>query len=142
MMHGQFFQRLQRIDPIRRRLLIRALITLAGSSAAVAVLPFSRAIGFGGLPLGESGVAPPIADVVWAVQAAARRVPWRAKCIEQGLAVQRLLRKSGCDALLHYGARHEPSSGRLQAHVWITVDGDTVIGGEEAREYKEIATFP
>lgn len=69
-------------------------------------------------------------------------MPWRTMCIEKGVAVQRLLRKSGVDAQLHYGARHEPGSGKLQAHVWVTVGGEAVIGGEEAVDFNEIATFP
>jgi hypothetical protein len=63
-------------------------------------------------------------------------------CIEKGLAVQRLLRQSGVDALLHYGAQQIPSSGKLQAHVWVTVGGDAVIGGEEAAGFAELARYP
>jgi len=63
-------------------------------------------------------------------------------CIEKGLALQRLLRTSGTDARLHYGARHDPVSGRLEAHVWVTVDGRAVIGGEEAVGFAEVASYP
>lgn len=63
-------------------------------------------------------------------------------CIEKGIAVQRLLRQSGIDALLHYGARHDLGCGSLEAHVWVTVGGHAVIGGEEALDFTEIAVFP
>ena len=70
-----------------------------------------------------------------------RRLPWRTKCIEKGLAVQRLLRSGGVDALLHYGARHA-ENGMLEAHVWVSVDGETVIGGDEAPGFAELAQYP
>jgi hypothetical protein len=63
-------------------------------------------------------------------------------CIEKGLAAQRLIRGSGADAILQYGARHHPDSGRLEAHVWVTVDGRAVIGGREAECFAAIATYP
>jgi hypothetical protein len=63
-------------------------------------------------------------------------------CIEKGLATQRMLREAGIDAVLHYGARHADDSGKLQAHVWVSVAGETIIGGEEAPDFAEIATYP
>ena len=133
---------MQRMRADRLWLLMQAGVTLGLSSAAVALLPFKRALGYGSVEVFRRRGPVSVADCVWAVEAAARRAPWRALCIERGIAVQRLLRKRGVDALLHYGARHEPGSGRLQAHVWVTVDGHAVIGGEEAVGYSEIASFP
>jgi hypothetical protein len=63
-------------------------------------------------------------------------------CIEKGLAVQRILRSSGVNAVLHYGARHHSETSRLEAHVWVTVDGRPVIGGEDAPEFASVATYP
>ena len=126
----------------RRRLLIRAVLLLAGASAALTLMPFRRAIAFGSVPLRRRGAGANVEDCVWAVEAAARRVPWRAMCIEQGLAVQRMLRESGIGAVLHYGANREAPSGDLKAHVWVSVDGKPVIGGREAADYREVATFP
>jgi hypothetical protein len=131
-----------RLERARRRLLVRAVIALAGASAALSFLPFRRAIAFGSVPLRAPRRAPAITDYVWAVEAAARRVPWRALCIEQGLALQHMLRNSGIDAVLHYGARHEPGSDDLQAHVWVTVGTDVVIGGREASGFALVASFP
>ena len=123
----------------RQVLLARAAGVLAAASAAVRFLPFQRAIRFGCVPamgrrLGEVG------DQVWAVEAAARLLPVRAKCIEKGLAVQRLLRRRGVDAVLHYGVGRD-AVGALNAHVWVSVDGCTVIGGEEAPNFRCVATY-
>lgn len=133
--------RLRRLGRARRGLLLRAGLVLSLASAAVALLPFRRAIRFGSIDRDPARLDR-TEDIVWAVEAIARRVPWRAKCIEQGLAVQRLLRRSGVDARLHYGARHHPRTGKLEAHVWVTSGGKTIIGGEEAGGFAEVACYP
>lgn len=133
--------RLRRLPSERRRALVRAFLALTAASAAVAVLPFRKAIGFGSIPLKRRVNVIPN-DCVWAVEVAARWLPWRAMCIQRGLAVQRLLRSGGVEAVLHYGARRVADSGRLEAHVWVTVADRAVIGGEEAAGFAEIAMFP
>jgi hypothetical protein len=75
------------------------------------------------------------------VEAAGRRLPWRTVCIEKGLAAQRLLRQGGADARLHYGARHS-DTGKLEAHVWVSVEDTVVIGGEEADGFAELGVYP
>lgn len=138
---GETVRRLSRLTAAQWLLLARAVATLGAASAAVAIVPFRRAVAFGAVNLQSPGNRRSVRDCVWAVEAAARRVPWRAMCFEQGLAVQRLLRKSGVDAVLHYGARQSPAS-RLEAHVWVSVGGETVIGGEMASQFQLIASFP
>jgi hypothetical protein len=141
MTRSTLLSRLHRLGPARRRLLLRSVLAVTAASLAVALLPFRRAILFGSVPLGpRTGHVP--SECAWAIEAAARRLPWRALCIEQGLAAQRLLRRAGIDARLHYGARHEPGEANLEAHVWVTVDGRPVIGGDEAGDFAEIASYP
>jgi hypothetical protein len=136
-------ERFRRLGRERQSLLIEAAVELALASAAVAFLPFRRAIARGSTRLGEAGDrAVTVETLVWAVEAAARRLPWRTVCIEQGLAAQRMLRRRGIDARLHYGARTDHSASRLEAHVWVTVDGVPVIGGAEAARFAAIATYP
>lgn len=136
------FLRFQRLGAERRALLVRASLVLTAASAGVALLPFRRAIRFGCVDSGGRRTASGIERYVWAVEAAARRLPWRTMCIEKGLAVQRLLRSNGYDARLHYGARHGGSSGKLEAHVWVSVGGDVVIGGEEAPGFAVVQSYP
>ena len=133
--------RLYRMDPARRRLVLRAAAAVTAASAAVALLPFRRAIRFGSSPVGGAQRVAP-SECVWAVEAAARRLPWRTMCIQKGLAAQRLLRESGTDARLHYGARHHPETGKLEAHVWVSAGGSIVIGGDEAGEFAELGVYP
>lgn len=137
------FTRFRRLGRERQSLLIEATLELALASAAVALLPFRRAIVRGSTPLGEAGDrAGTVETLVWAVEAAARRLPWRTVCIEQGIAAQRMLRRRGIDARLHYGARTQNTPSRLEAHVWVTVDKIAVIGAAEALGFAEIATYP
>jgi hypothetical protein len=140
MTSGSPITRLRRLSGDEKRLLLRAAGFLCLASAAVAFLPFRKAIRLGSIPLGTRKGS--LHQQVWAVEAAARRLPWRTVCIEKGLVLQRLLRSSGVAALLHYGARNDPDSGKLEAHVWVTVDGVPVIGGEQASDFAAIAAYP
>ena len=122
--------------------LARAACVVSIASVAVAIAPFRRAVLFGSVPIRRMSRPNSLATILWAVGAASRRLPLRTKCIEQGIAVQRLLRQSGIDARLHYGARHDPLDQQLQAHVWVTVGGKVVIGETDAEEFAEIASYP
>lgn len=126
-----------------RLLVVEAVAALIFASAVLALMPFRRAIRTGCLPL--PSIAPEervsAVEAAAAVRRAARLVPWRAVCIDQGLALQRLLRKRGVDALLHYGVALAEDA-ELKAHVWVDVEGATVIGGEEAAKYARVASFP
>lgn len=121
-------------------LLLRAAALLTLASAAVAMLPFRVIIRLGSTALGNRRWSAD--EAIWAVEAAAKRVPWRTVCIEKGLVAQRLLRAAGIDAVLLYGARHDPQAGKLEAHVWVTVGGRAVIGGAEAPGFAAIAAYP
>ena len=72
--------------------------------------------------------------------ASARRVPWRAKCIEQGFAAHWMLRRRAVNAVLHYGVAKR--DGRLLAHVWVRAGSNDVIGCENSSEFAEVAQFP
>ena len=132
--------RIYRMTSERRRSLLRAWLVLTIASAAVALLPFRTAIRFGARAIGRRGRPPQ--DWISAVESAACYMPWRTMCIEKGLAVQRLLRGSGVNARLHYGARHAEDTGKVEAHVWVTVAGEAIFGGEEAAGYAELARYP
>ena len=122
------------------RLLASAGRTLARVRAMLWLLPFERAIRDGSVPLGSRAADPSVGEIVWAVRVVGRRLPFRTMCIEQGLAAQRMLRRAGIDAVLHYGARQAEAA--LEAHVWVSVDGTAVIGGDEAGDFAMIASYP
>ncbi|MBV9929940.1 MAG: lasso peptide biosynthesis B2 protein [Alphaproteobacteria bacterium] len=127
-----------------RRLLAEALPALALASLAVKLAPFRRlaawASRWGRGRTGEVDAAF-LRKARWSVEAWAKRVPWRTVCFQKGLALHALLRARGIPSVLHYGVRQEPGTG-LKAHVWVTVAGEPVIGGEEAPGFACLATFP
>ncbi len=123
----------------QRALLFEAAVTLTVVSAALPLLSFKRAIRLGCVPLAPVSSAD-AQDVVSAVEAAARRLPWRTVCIQRGIAAQRMLRRRGLDATLHYGIGNEADG--LAAHVWVSLDGVPVIGGKEAGAFAPVGAFP
>lgn len=135
------FERWQRLGRDRRRLVVTAALTLAAASASVALLPFRHAIRFGSIRPHRTRDRLTADDCVWAVETAARYLPLRTMCIEKGLTAQRLLRRSGLSARLHYGARQNPQTSKLEAHVWVTLDGAILIGGDEAASFAEVAVY-
>ena len=135
-------QRASRLDRLDWLLLAKATVALARARLLLARQSFPEALRFGAVPVDLSAVESEGGKIIWAVRSAARRVPFRAMCIEQGIAAQRLLRHAGIDARLHYGARPGSGSEPLMAHVWVSVNGKILIGGDEAANFAEIGAFP
>ena len=126
--------------------LVEAIFWLALAALAIAVLPFAHLGRLALFPVCGQTPAHPrrLAEtrrVRWAVVACARRVPWRAMCFEQGLAVQFMLRRRGIPSVLFYGAAPDDQRG-LSAHVWVRDCDVDVIGGETASRYAVLANFP
>lgn len=114
--------------------LVRASLTLraAGFETVMSALPDA----------GEAGPCPPaIARRLGrALDAWERRVPWRWKCFEKGLAAHRWLSARGYASTVHYGARR--TGPRLEAHVWVTSGGQPVVGCSQLGTYAELRRFP
>jgi hypothetical protein len=128
------------LQPPNKQLIVEAVFSLLIASAAIRLLPFRRVFPLAARPLGQrTGVK--IQQAVWAVEAAAARVPWRTVCFHKGLALQRMLRRRGIDARLHYGVGFDPARS-VCAHVWVSAEGDIVIGGEEAPAFQLLASMP
>ena len=138
------FASIGRRTPEERWLLAEAVAALAVASFLIALVPFRRVALLARLP--EAALPDPseqlkqIRSVRWAVVASARRVPWRAKCIEQGFAAQWMLRRRSVPAVLHYGVAKR--DGALAAHVWVRSGPNDVVGCETSAEFAEMAKFP
>lgn len=135
--------RLARLRPADWATLAEALVALALASAAIRILSFRRVAAWAskGRLLSGSADAGTLRRVRWAVEAWARRVPWRAVCFQRGLALHLMLRRRGIPSVMRYGVAHLPEKG-LNAHVWVDVGEETVIGGEEAANFACVARFP
>lgn len=137
-------RRRRKLGGTNRKLLAEALPALMLASLAVAVIPFRRVAGLASRPLRrEPAPADPafLRKMRWAVDAWGNRVPWRAVCFQRGLALHWMLRRRGIDSVLHYGVAQSGETG-LRAHVWVSVAGRDVIGGEEAAGFARVASFP
>ncbi|MDP9414634.1 MAG: lasso peptide biosynthesis B2 protein [Pseudomonadota bacterium] len=125
--------------------LAEASFVLAVASLAIHLMPFRRVVSAvsrdGGAKTDRAGSFDEIARARWAVEACARRLPWKIVCFQKGLAMQVLLRRRGIATALHYGVAQDQERG-LSAHVWVTYAGEAIIGGDRAGEYTCLATFP
>jgi hypothetical protein len=140
------FRRLAAMSQADLLLLSEAVATLAVSSIAIRLLPFRKVVG--GMTaagaeksrVSQEHFEHEIRRVRWAVEAAARRVPWRTVCFQKGVALHKMLGRRNITTVLHYGIAQDQDRG-LSAHVWVTYAGLPVIGGEEAQRHTCLATF-
>jgi hypothetical protein len=124
----------------QRQVLVAAAL-LARVSVALKLMPFSKAILLGSVPIGgKQPDSRTVDESVRAVRRASYTVPWRTVCIHEGLALQHLLRSHGVPAILRYGTNR--LDGELKSHVWVTVGNEIVIGGEEAPRFHLLASYP
>lgn len=122
-------------------MLAEALVGLSAASVSVRFVPFKRITSaITRQAISKRPRAVNLGQLRWAVQAIARRIPLRAMCFEQALCLQAMLRRRGVASTLHYGVRWE-EEGALGAHVWLSVDGELVLGGECASRYACVASF-
>ena len=82
----------------------------------------------------SDGSAQDLERVAFAVRAMAARVPWRSDCLVQALAAQRWLADLGIASTIHLGVK--ASEGPIDAHAWLKV-GDQIVLGGEVSDYSE-----
>ncbi len=117
-------------------------MALAAASLAIAVLRFRRVAAMADGAWESRTVEPAsLARIGWAVEAAARRVPWRTVCFQKGLAAHWMLRRRRIASTLCYGVRQSADKG-VEAHVWVVSGDHEVIGCEIADQFGEVARFP
>lgn len=140
-------KRFRRVKARDLALFLEAAILLAASAAALRILPFNRVVKAASRnsarqrPIDDEAHRATVARVKWAIEAAARRMPLRLVCFQKGLAAQRLLKRQGLPAVLHYGINPKEAEG-LKAHVWVTSSSYPVVGHEVANQFACVASFP
>ena len=138
----RLFRRALSLPGRERRQALEAAALFAYANLALKLYPFSKAIALGSQAArpASRGDRDLTNSVVRAVRRASYAVPWRTVCIHEGIVAQWMLRRRGVPAVLCYGTRQ--ADGKLQAHVWVSVGDDIVIGGEEAPHFRLVATYP
>ena len=122
-----------------RLLVLEAMIALLPAALAVRFMPFARVVEAGGRVRRRRGAVEP-RRLARMVEIARSKVPWRAKCFESALCLRAMLRRRGIASTVHYGIG-AADGGALNAHVWLSVGGEILIGGENAAQFACVATF-
>lgn len=122
-------------------LLAEAGLAMLGASLAIRLKPFDKVIAEDALA--ERDLRAASADQAYwirrVVSAWGRRLPWRAKCFEKGLAAAWMLRRRRLAANIHYGIAKDEAD--LDAHVWVTSGEVDVVGHEAKDAFTEVGRF-
>ena len=82
--------------------------------------------------------SPQVASVRWAVEAAARHLPWKPVCLPQAVTAQWMLRRRSIPSTLYLGA--DPTAD-YYAHAWVRAGNTIVAGGPRDERFAVVATF-
>jgi hypothetical protein len=125
-------------------LLVEATLALAWAGVQLRLHPFARVATRLGRHMAES---PPAEDdrtlkqaesIRWAVETAARVLPWKPVCLPQALAGTAMLRRRRIASTLYLGV--DPGRG-LDAHAWVRVGTLIVTGGPLETRFSVVSTF-
>lgn len=134
------------LPPARRVLLVEAAFDLILARFALRVLPFRRLKPFLARCVKRPEVSGPArkrlrADVVWAIGAAARRLPGKVVCFPRAIVAQAMLRRRGVGTTLYYGVTTLTEPGPT-AHVWVQDGDEGVVGFGQKSWYRVLACYP
>ncbi len=136
--------RLTALPRADRHALIEAVLGLIGASTRLRVVPFRKLAPRLGRHMVESGTEDDGATkaeaerVRWAVETAARALPWKPMCFPQAVAATTLLRRRGIGYTLYFGL--DPAHD-LEAHAWVRVGSVIVTGGPHRTRFTVVSTF-
>lgn len=98
------------------------------------------------LPVRPVSDGPKAGEIGHVVEVVGRCMPFRALCLQQAIAVRRMLNRRGIPAMVYLGiARDRADRAQIElgraAHAWVTV-GSRVVSGEGVLEkYAIVARF-
>lgn len=130
-----------------QRLFVEAFFRLGIARLWLLFLPFKRiAAGLGQLKVPEPVFAaadlPQAKRIGWAVQAAARRTPWRSACLAQAIAAQTMLRRQGIGGTIYLGVANDPDNpAKLKAHAWVKCTDTIITGRAGHQQFTVVSTF-
>jgi hypothetical protein len=133
------FGRWRELPRVERGVLLRALWTLPCVAAGLRLFGLRRTHAWlSARACAHAGIARLAPrEVARLVSIAARRGPYRAKCLPAALTLQHLLRRAGVASELRLGVRKV--DGRLDAHAWIEHEGNALM--EAADVHSRYAPF-
>jgi len=125
----------------RRAYLREAAIMLIAARLAVRFFPPARVFAWADRPPRRRCrfATEEIHWVSWAIDTLAAR-PWTsALCLPQALAAHAMLRRRGIASRLCLGVKR--NNGVLDAHAWVEIGDDRIVGGAEAGDFTRLAAF-
>lgn len=132
------------LTPAERSRTVEAAVSLLVVRLAFGLLPFASALRLLRVAPGENGTgrvaASEAVEIGRAVGRAARRVPFRALCLQQAFAALLMMRRRGLAATVHLGVARD-DDGDLKAHAWSRCGELPVTGVAAARGFVPVAAF-
>lgn len=134
-----------RLSALERRLLAKAALLLVTIRVGLSALPFPTVrrllAAAARTPVGLRKADPSYTgNVVWAVEAAGRRLPAARTCLTQALTTQLLLARREQPALVRIGVTRG-EGGKFEAHAWVECGDEVVIGGHELERYTSLVAL-
>jgi len=132
-----------------RRACLEAAWLSAWARVSIVVVRFSRIAEWLGDPQEESERTPLSPEhkllaneVRSAIEAAARRTPWKCECLVKAIVARLMLVRRGLSGTLYFGMRNKDDiQGEYEAHAW-TRSGDLIVTGADQRKgYAVLSTF-
>ena len=74
------------------------------------------------------------------VNGLARRAPWKSTCLVKALAANKMLHKRKIDHKIHFGVASTVNT-QFEAHAWVSVEDEVLIGGGNLERFHEISSF-
>ncbi|NBB76805.1 MAG: lasso peptide biosynthesis B2 protein [Bacteroidetes bacterium] len=68
-------------------------------------------------------------------------VPWESKCLVQAVVAKVLLKKRETDSTLYFGVRKKDDGSSLEAHAWLDVNNEIVLGKELADQFTVVSSY-
>lgn len=129
------------LTPAKILLLTKALGWLVAYRVALWVVPFRWLVGHAPRPNPRPATYPETypAEVAHAITALSHRLPLGFTCLVQALAARRLLR-AWPQVRLSLGVQKN-AAGAFAAHAWLTVAGQTLLGGQTAHTFQPITEW-
>ncbi len=81
-----------------------------------------------------------IAEIKLAVQRADKYSFWQNKCFNKSVALRMMLNMRNIKNTLYLGVSKEDKD-KLNAHAWIKIDDEIIIGGNHSKNYSVVAWF-
>ena len=122
-----------------RLLLVRAVFWVVLARISLLLAPLRMLRCFAHPPVSSRQCQEGVRLHVWAIRAAARRVP-AATCLTQALALKWMLARSGYESAITIGVNRDPGGG-FTAHAWVERDGEIILGAQEASKHSRILVW-